>query len=404
MSLDLFVYGVEAVELGSVLSSFRQEEVRLVGDGDSSPASFVLERRLRGEFVFVASVDGPLVVESEDLPLAVVSRALGMGVVYQLSVEGGSRPAFDVARRFAQQLGSMSAGVVFDPQRDSVIWPRSSLRVFDSPRAESIDVLNFRWYVRREDMDGSIAQTMLGVIERHLPEAVPRRFGGYEPLQHKLEHAGVAGFVEQWRHENGRLFWNATKPCFGGDSAGLADQPIRPWLHEPQTPVGDISLGFDGRAFGDAAWRTSLEQLFTSMARQTGAFVAVADIDRNVGMSSARSLWYSQETEVSWPLAAGSEWLGLPEQRPTLLWLGDVYRDFLRSKSVQLSYSQDLVVRTPPPFETPNRHRWSLRRRTQTATNDVYSNITPEFRMTSTGRPLSGGTATRAKSIPIQLQ
>lgn len=77
-------------------------------------------------------------------------------------------------------------------------------------------------------MSPSIARDVFDVLAARAPEALPRRLGGYEPLQFKLDLVGPEGFVSQWNEETMGLFWKTTKPFVGGHTFGLASEVGRP--------------------------------------------------------------------------------------------------------------------------------------------------------------------------------
>jgi hypothetical protein len=100
-----------------------------------------------------------------------------------------------LAQRFARRLAERTDGVVYDPQDDSVTWPRGGTRRFKVEAAETIDIVELEWFVRREDAAEDVAEVVFDGIESFVPEASPRRFGSFEPLQHRLDEVGKSGFA-----------------------------------------------------------------------------------------------------------------------------------------------------------------------------------------------------------------
>jgi hypothetical protein len=400
MSLDLHVFSVQSVDarrLSEMCESI--EGLRLVGDRRSVPASMTLERLVRGRYDYVASLDGPLGVELEDLPPAVRERALGTTVTYQLTVEGSSAVSFKLAQRVARALAEASVGVVYDPQDDAVTWPKGGTRIFTPPAAKVIDVVRYSWYVRREDMVDSIARDVFDTLAARAPEALPRRFGGYEPLQFKLDVVGPDGFVDQWNAESTGLFWKTNRPFVGGHTFGLAGELGRPPLPHP---VGDVSLSIDARAFDDHAWQKTLIDLFVAVTTVSRSFCAIADVDRNIGYSGG-NLTHGPEAETTWGSVVRGEWFGLPPDQPWLLWVGPLYAPLFDLQGASFDPCGDgwLMRRGELPLDLARASTRSLMRRLRRS-GDGYA-VAQDLRMVATGMPGRGGERIRATRVPDGL-
>jgi hypothetical protein len=115
MSYDIQAFGATPLEVADI-------DIQAVGDaltglrvaGAVASGGFVAERKVREGFDYAFNVDGPLRVEQEDLPEAVILSAAGVRWTYQLTVEGSSGPPIELARRFARELAARIDGVVYD--------------------------------------------------------------------------------------------------------------------------------------------------------------------------------------------------------------------------------------------------------------------------------------------------
>ena len=407
MSLDLQVFGSSKLlpaEFVAICTGI--EGMRLVGDTSTTPNQFVLERLLRGKYDYVATIDGPLAVEPEDLPDVVSSRTVGVTVTYQLVVEGSAAPSFKIASRVAAEMAASIRGVVYDPQLDDVTWPKGGTRAFRPPAATTVDSVEYRWYVRREDMAPEIGRRAFEVIRRLLPEALPRRFGGYEPLQFKLDVGGPDAFFDQWRRES-YLFWKGNRPCFGGHTSGLSDDLEYPQLPHP---VGSVSLTFDSRAFDDERWRLDLVTLFCTMIAETASFCAVAEVTRNLRFAGG-STSHGPDTEARFASIIRGEWQGLPPDPPWLIWTGSLYESSVGphldgsatrvNDGLLLRLSEHPTIPDSPPTAT----RRFFRRIADgpAAADAAYRRIPSELQMVVSAPPGRGGRRTRATLIPEGL-
>jgi hypothetical protein len=165
------------------------------------------------------TVDGPFDVEAEDVPDDVTATVLDVTHVFYVTVEGSAAADIPHAVRFARTLAQALGGVVTD-QQSGQIWARGVERALATPeRNERVKVINLDWYTRRMFVGADFGAQYAGICRRLLPEALPRRFGEYEPLQGKLAEAGDGGFANAWRDATSILFFAASPPCISGSVA-----------------------------------------------------------------------------------------------------------------------------------------------------------------------------------------
>jgi hypothetical protein len=406
MSYDLHVFAaapLEVADVGAIADA--SSGSRIVGDVASG--GFVVERKMPGGFDYAFNVDGPLRADREDLPDAAVSAAAGIGWTYQLTVEGSAGPAIELARRFARELARRSDGVVYDPQVDAVVWPRGAARRFKPQPARKIDLVQFEWFVRREDATADLPALVFDLVRSYVPEALPRRFGGFEPLQGRLEEKGREGFVAAWHAEAMSLLWKGRPPCLGGSMAGLGDELIGA-QHAGPHPVGSVRLSFDQRAFLDARWREDAVKLFAVLAERLPAFFAHADTDRNVGYGRG-NVWYEADTVTNPGLAVRNVWMGLPSFPVWLAWFGSLYRPLVHSsvpRDLADTRGAGLLVRTSemPASQTPaktGRRRWPFSR--GEAKEETRLRIPPHLVLKATGETQGAWKRERADFVPEGL-
>jgi hypothetical protein len=166
-------------------------------------------------------------------------------------------------------------------------------------------------------MPQDIAARYLAVSRRHLPEALPRRFGSFEPLQHKLETDGDQAFIQAQQAETSLLFFTGLPPCFGGF---LAEGQVTDY----SGPVFACGLDVDRSALRDPRWRGALKLLFAGFAAQSGSFFAAAEVVRNLEWTG-RGLGYGSATEKTTFLAGLGQWAGLPPYPVWWSWYSPVY-------------------------------------------------------------------------------
>ena len=309
MSYDLHVYSQESLSSDSL-----RELVAAVGlgvdDAEGDAESLTVVRGAKGKYCFTLGL--PVAVELEDVPEEVTSVLLAPAFLYELLVEGSSPTETPHAVRFARQLAQASSGVVLDQQTDQ-IWVRGQLRTPPAVQRGLIDIVEIEWYVRGDTDQKNAAPVWLDLTRRYLPEALPRRFGTYEPLQMKFSADEPAAFIDAVPVDHGSLFFKASPPCIEGHLAGNGTGR-----------VVSHSLSLHRDPLRDPRWRAALRRLFVGFAVETGAFFGVAQVQRGLEWSG-RSMWYGAEAETTTYLAARGTWAGLLPYPPWWAWFGPQY-------------------------------------------------------------------------------
>src|SRR6185312_13155634 len=115
--------------------------------------------------------------------------------------------------RLARAIAETGRGLVYDPQEDRIAWPRNpaKLRAVETARARSdYDDVLLHWLFDRR-LTSADAHALLALLRGAMPEAVPTRFGDYEPMQGRLERDGDDAFAAFWDGDD-MAFWRGRRP------------------------------------------------------------------------------------------------------------------------------------------------------------------------------------------------
>ncbi|MEQ0557942.1 hypothetical protein ABJI51_02580 [Amycolatopsis sp. NEAU-NG30] len=238
---------------------------------DDSGQSLTVVRGVRRRYSF--TVDGPDRVGAEDVPVEVTGIVLGVRYLYSVLVEGSTVKSRTIVR----------------PSRNT-----------------DVAKVDLEWCCLREHVPADAPALIISAAERHLPEALPRRFGEYEPFQGKYSEAGMEGFGQAWREATSWLFFSGSGLCLGGAlSGGPGEQyPDRYW---------SMSLTLLADPLREAPWRDAVRDLFTTLADTLGAFYASAECIRD-------------STEIALcTLRFPEGWLGLRPAPTWWSWFGSPY-------------------------------------------------------------------------------
>ncbi|WP_369745619.1 hypothetical protein [Paenarthrobacter sp. AMU7] len=266
------------------------------------------------------TVDGPFAVEKEDIPSEVTARVLGAKWLYQVHLEGSTDETFTDADKVSRKLTKASKGVLIDEQTGEA-WPKTSQRRMPRPKSQGlVDEVKLRWFYILDEAPDDLAARYLKLSRQFFPEALPRRYGSYEPLQGNLERDGDAGFVDSLaRDEKYQTHLSGRFPVKGGTFTGRLQFPGR---------VRDISLSVDRTAVEDPMWRADLQHLFKAIASELRCFYASAEVLRP-GLTRRGITSFNMYEDFDFPLSFG-RWLGLPSYPVWWSWYDQPYADLVQ--------------------------------------------------------------------------
>ena len=327
MSYDLQVFArrqPKATELDAFLSAHQD----VAADGNLKRGAYVL---LTAEDGVHAEVDGPSRVQAEDLPDAANGALSRSGWLVQISVKPSTDATWPM--ELATHLARTSHGVVYDPQEDRVAWPTGFRPRDPDSGEERASEVQLDWFTTRSPGDPELPRRFLQLIRSLVPEALPRRYGSFEPLSLRFEgETADEDFISAWVKEAGAwppmLFWTARRPSFGG-SAFLSPRVDRD-PPPPGVPISHVSVRLDGRALArDDELRERIVQLLTAVATALGCIYAAGSVHRDLLLKRGRESADSR-TEAG-PMPGANRWVGLPAAPTWLAWFGRPYADLVRS-------------------------------------------------------------------------
>jgi len=251
-------------------------------------------------------IDGPFAAEDADAPPVVAAALVTVRWTVQLS---------GAALSLAGAIADSGRGVVYDPQKDVILWPAdlASLRAVAPRRGGATIQLEWLFARRLERAD---AHRLLAVLRPALPEAVPVRFGDHEPMQGRLDRDGDDAFAALWDRTS-NPFWSGRPPVehgfvhlgrgFGAAlSPAERDALIPVVAGRKAVDADEVTLHFQANV--DARWVEAIVSVFARVALELDAFFAA-------GFHSKR------------PVAVnGRHWLGIPPDPLWLTWVGSEYR------------------------------------------------------------------------------
>ena len=202
----------------------------------------------------------------EDIPNDVSQVLPGIAFLVSANLEGNFSVA--TAHNFLKRVSAMVAksahGVIFDPQTDAVETPSGVKRFVPTLREERFSVLEMSWWFT----DGPILSPegrglMLSCMEKYLPEALPKRYGDYEPPQYHYAETGRRHFLEFLGSSRAMVVWYPNTPVVGvayslARSAGPTRLGFR--CHR-------LTISIDAGALEQPGWQLGLRNFWVSMSK-----------------------------------------------------------------------------------------------------------------------------------------
>ncbi|MGO4454271.1 hypothetical protein [Arthrobacter sp. RAF14] len=317
MAYELNVYSRWAVS-GDELCRIVERDAAL-GVGDVASDFLQVTRGVSRRRSF--SIDGPENLSTEDVPEGIVAVVLGARFLYSILADGSSSADVQAAIRFSRRLARATDGAVVDDQMGEV-WSRSSSRRVQRPeRSTRVSTIDMRWFALRENLRADVVDDFLKIARRELPEALPRRYGEYEPFQGRASEPGDDGFVKAWKAATGSLYFTGSGPCVGGhiDEGPQARFPDKFW---------SVSLTFLVDPILGSGWVEALRRLFVKVAEDLPAFYSSAEVTGG-HIWSGRSLSGDTRTEPCIvPVRHRKGWMGLPPKPVSWAWLGQPFETY----------------------------------------------------------------------------
>lgn len=252
------------------------------------------------------TVDGPFSVEAEDVPEEITEVLPDVAMMFRILLEGTQETEIPHGVRFARKLAKACHGVVLDEQT-SEVWPPRTVRVEPQGRKpRSNDEVWLHWLLLEDDLPADFLKRYIRLAQELLPQAVPERFGKYEPLYMTLESDGVEGFVNEYYRNDANawdIFYKNPSPVRYGSISGPELARGRPFTR--------ITMRVDRPALKDETLRASLRQFFVAVASELGAVYASAEVLKDSDIVRSPYLYMPP-----W------QWVGFPPYPLWWVWVG----------------------------------------------------------------------------------
>jgi hypothetical protein len=270
-------------------------------------------------------------VELEDIPDEVAAALPGISWLTSVNIEPITAPNVTmnkikgVLKTIAKEFG----GVVEDPQADTVSLPSGSKRY--RPAVQAIDsrvaTLNLNyWFTESPLRTRPGRELLVDYIARHLPEALPRRYGLYEPPSEKWGIGGKTAFLDflDGQVPDSMVVIYTSRPC-----TSLSIWPARVgWVRRGGAQIfscGCLKLGFEFGALEDDGWRTAIERAWLDVAKIAHPFASNVEVVDGWILRGRGRLWADRRTGSS---VCSPAWFGVPRTLGLAFGLAEQYATY----------------------------------------------------------------------------
>lgn len=181
-----------------------------------------------------------------------------------LNLEGNATSrAMKLLESTAKQVARQIHGAIVDPQSNKVSIPAGVTRFIRPKKSKTFSVLNLSWWFLNDSMlNPPGRKAFLSLLGGLLPEALPKRYGSYEPPQHLLAKTGLA-HLERFmgNHLDDVMVWYANPPV--ADVNVSCPKPIGPSEKGFRTNL--VEIGVESSVLAQPGWAENLRQLWRQM-------------------------------------------------------------------------------------------------------------------------------------------
>lgn len=160
------------------------------------------------------AIHGPMRIEAEDILPEILDQIDERRWLLQINLEGQSNEkAFAKLESLLNTLIRKRDAHIYDPQEDCFYTQEGKTQVTRSKvKIKETRNITLKFFFNQEtEFTESKRLQLFDLIEATIPKALPRRYGGYEPMEFKLTDQGKEHFLSAW-HNDHMLLWRGTAP------------------------------------------------------------------------------------------------------------------------------------------------------------------------------------------------
>lgn len=310
----------------------------------------------QGELL-VCSIVGPLEIDEDDIPSELVQHLADKEPLFLYQINA-PYVSIDKDPNFPRDLCSFIAqcgdGAAFDEQEGDVFFIsqiKKRSQITTNRKERTVDLLELTFLYTPSQVSENTIHALLETFKRILPEALPVRFGDYEPFQGKVSNDNFEPFITFWNEQlnspfGGSFNWTAHPPCFGGHLSVPNPRPLSPHIpsHYQKRTVLDIRIDATSVADTFDEWDGRIETLFLTLSNEFNSFYAAVCLKKSWIARGQNLYWAGKQTEPGYSVQGGGAegtWPGLPHDPSWMTWFGPAYSKLLKDHLKESAYIKE---------------------------------------------------------------
>lgn len=161
---------------------------------------------------FVIHFSEILSIEEEDIPPDIFNSYPGLKYSIEINIEGKiTKKTIKAVQRLSKKIVKTCKGYILDSQNE--VANQKPIKYKLKPDKENNESLHLYFYFENENFDFDKKNiSLINIVKKYLPEALPRRYGRYEPPQYKIERNGESHFINFLKESDYDIVWYPYKP------------------------------------------------------------------------------------------------------------------------------------------------------------------------------------------------
>ena len=135
---------------------------------------------------YTINIEESVVVEEEDIPTEVLISYSDIKYLTSLYLQPytNEKTIIEKAMRYAKKIAREFDGVVENPQFENNVLLTSKKKTFTRATRDA-DKISICWYMDCQQSLSNYVADFVDLLEKYLPQALPRRYGSFEPPKFK---------------------------------------------------------------------------------------------------------------------------------------------------------------------------------------------------------------------------
>ena len=286
------------------------------------------------QFIFMKEVP----VLEEDIPDDLFKSLPGLQYLIECSIQPitSKENVIKDIIRIIKGIAKNAIGTIYNPQTDEIITPSGLTRTIKYEKTEKFSVLELTWWFNsRNVLEKNNLINLLKIIEKYIPEALPRRYGEFEPP--KETYSSIETFADFLIQNSKMNVWYPTKPV---DYVHFAIPDI----------IGPVKMGYrfgilsiqiDACVIEMPGWKKTIKDVFSKIAFELNAFYADIYILKNHIRS--KNVSYNDRSTEQHPIISWW-WNGFPKKLGCGIFVNNELIKYVKIQKSSISQSDKPIL------------------------------------------------------------